>query len=297
MPSPPPDPTLTDRSTGVFRTVTTEVGPGVTISADVYDPLATDRTQGASGSRIAVLMLHGGRWRLGDRSMMRLRAEALAAHGFVVISADYRLLGDAPWPAQLEDSKAWVRWIRGNAADLGVSPSRVAVLGCSAGGHLALLCGSSRAASAGSSDSRPSAIIAMYPPTELRGEAQAMLLGADADVTRVDDASPIAHVSPDFPPTLFVHGLADTMVPPASSQRMHEALVAAGAASELHLFEGQMHEFESAPTYAAVVQHLVAVFLNRSLLDPDAFEAEQQAHNPIASGSPPGVGSTADRAE
>lgn len=270
--------------------MTAELAPGVVLGADIYESqseTSTDAdTERPADSRIAILMLHGGAWRFGDRSMMRIRAEALAAHGFVVVSADYRLLGDAPWPAQLEDSQAWIRWIRANAADLGVSPLRVAVLGCSAGGHLALLCGRSRSEH---DETRPSAIIAMYPPTELGAESQTMLLGADADPALVDDASPMANVSPEFPPTLFVHGLADSMVPPASSQRMHEALVAAGAPSELHLFEGQKHEFESAPTYASVVQHLVAVFLNRSLVDPDAFEAEQQAHNPIAAGPPPGV--------
>ncbi len=274
MPSPP--------SLSV-RTVAIDAPDGITLHADIYQPATVEH------ERVAVLMLHGGAWRFGDRSMMRIRAEALSAHGFVVVAADYRLLGDAPWPAPLVDSRAWIRWIRANASELGVSASRVAALGCSAGGHLALLCGSTAHNDAEPDDIPPSAIVAMYPPTDLPTESQVMLLGEDPDPVSAHQASPIHHVASDFPPTMFVHGLADQMVPFASSQHMHQALLDVGAASELHLFDGQIHEFEAAPTYAAVVQHLVAVFLKRLLEDPEAFEAEQQAHNPLAAGPPPGV--------
>ena len=193
MPSPP----------SLFvRTVTIDAPGGITLHADIYDPATPGH------ERVAVLMLHRGAWRFGDRSMMRIRAEALAAHGFVVVSADYRLLGDAPWPAQLADSRAWIRWIRANAPELGVSRSRVAVLGCSAGGHLAMLCGSTGHNGAGPEDAAPDAIIAIYPPTDLPTESQVRLLGEDPDPLSVHQASPISHVAFDFPPTMFVHGLA-----------------------------------------------------------------------------------------
>lgn len=256
-----------------MRTVELDTPRSPALGADIYAP-----EPGGIPKRTAVLLLHGGAWRLGSKSMMRLRAEELSGHGFVCIAAQYRLLGEAPWPAQLDDCRAWVRWIRRHASELGVETDRIAVLGCSAGGHLALL-----AAAQGNSedDSSIDAVIAMYPPTELLGVHAAMLLGEAASADDARSASPLHQVSAGFPPTMLVHGLADDRVPAGMSQAMHEALLAHGVPSELHLFDGQIHEFDAAPSYAAVVQHLAAVFLDRRLVDPERFEAEQTGHNPI----------------
>lgn len=89
----------------------------------------------------AVLMIHGGGWNSGDRSLQRPLARALAAQGFVTIPVEYRLTPEMPYPAGLHDIKRAVQWARRHAAEYGIDPSRIAVSGCSAGGQLAALTG------------------------------------------------------------------------------------------------------------------------------------------------------------
>ena len=89
----------------------------------------------------ALLMVHGGGWRSGDKTLQRTLARNIAKEGFVTIPVEYRLLLDATYPAGLHDVKAAVRWVRANAERLGVDPDRIAISGCSAGGHLAALVG------------------------------------------------------------------------------------------------------------------------------------------------------------
>lgn len=89
----------------------------------------------------AIVLLHGGGWAGGDRSNMLSRAELVARHGYVAVTVEYRLAGKAPFPAQLQDSKCAVRFLRAHAAQFGVDPQRIGVWGCSAGGHLASMIG------------------------------------------------------------------------------------------------------------------------------------------------------------
>jgi acetyl esterase/lipase len=185
--------------------------------------------------------------------------------------------------------KRAIRYVRANAAGLGVETDRIVIQGHSAGAHLALI-------AAGTAD-RPewdeegvdrtvstavAAVVAFYPPTDLRqGPSAVRLLGDGAEPTVAAGASPITHVHPAFPPTVLLHGTADAMVPPASSERFHQALVEAGVASELHLYAGQIHEFDAGATYCALTQHEAAVFVERLLFDPARYEAEQAADNPL----------------
>ena len=218
-----------------------------------------------------VVYLHGGGWRLGSRRSAGPAYsgadpspfERLAQAGIAVASADYRLSGEATWPAQLHDAKAAVRWLRARAGDLGIDPERIAAWGESAGGHLAALLGLTEDDAALEGDvgitgtpSRVSAVVAWYAPTDLAGLAadvgadptdpatrEAQLLGAP--VPDVPDlaaqASPVTHVSPGAPPFLLLHGAADRFIPPVQSERLHRALVEAGVEAELELYEGADH--------------------------------------------------------
>ena len=89
----------------------------------------------------AVLLIHGGGWRSGDRSQQIPMAQQLAAQGYVAVTAEYRLSTEALYPAAVHDLKAAVRWLRANAAVYGIDTTKIAALGCSAGGQLAALLG------------------------------------------------------------------------------------------------------------------------------------------------------------
>lgn len=92
----------------------------------------------------AVLLIHGGGWRSGDRSQQIPMAQQLAAKGYVAVTAAYRLSTEAKYPAAVYDLKAAVRWMKANAGTYGIDTSKITVLGCSAGGQLAALLGTTQ---------------------------------------------------------------------------------------------------------------------------------------------------------
>ena len=118
---------MTDRSTIQIP------GGGRALAADLFRPAA------ASSLRTAVILLHGGAWRFGSRADMVPYASALARLGFTALAAEYRLLGEAAYPAQLDDVRSVIAWAQAHAAELGIDPGKIALEGFSAGGHLALL--------------------------------------------------------------------------------------------------------------------------------------------------------------
>ena len=120
------------------------------LKMDIYRPgLGPDDEE---NRHTAVLLLHGGGWRFGDISMMDIFGPELAKLGFTAIAPEYRLIGESPWPAQLEDVKSAIRWTRANAASLNIKPDNIALQGFSAGAHLALM--------AGGTPDRPSSVAA-----------------------------------------------------------------------------------------------------------------------------------------
>nr|WP_246325038.1 alpha/beta hydrolase [Petropleomorpha daqingensis] len=231
---------------------------------DLYLPAGSD------GPVPVVVFLHGGGWRIGSRHLAGpayrgqtpTPFERVAQAGVAVASVDYRLSGEATFPAQLHDAKAAVRWLRARAGELGIDPERIAAWGESAGGHLAALLGLVRDESLEGAvgitglSSAVSAVAAWYPPTDLAAVAadlgvdphdattrEALLLGAPAvDVPELAaQASPVTHVSPDAPPFLLLHGAADQLIPCVQSERLYSALVEGGVEAELDLYEGADH--------------------------------------------------------
>jgi len=228
-----------------------------------------------------LVFLHGGGWRLGSRHSAGPAYkgadpgpfEQFAQAGIAVASIDYRLSGEARWPAQLHDAKAAVRWLRRRSADLGIDPARIAAWGESAGGHLAELLGltidddalEGQVGVVGPS-SAVAAVVAWYAPSDIAAVAtdlgadpmdatsrEALLIGAATPTVPelAAQASPISHVAPNGIPFLLLHGRADRLVPAVQSERLHDALVAAGVSAELHPYDGADHMWLGAGGAAA----------------------------------------------
>lgn len=228
---------------------------GVALRYDHYRPLTVE------GPAPAVVVVHGGGWMNGDPSQAGPNAMHLARRGIGTVSISYRLAPDARFPAQLDDVRHGLRHVRAHAAELGIDPERMALLGFSAGAHLALLAH----LTAGLADLPPRvpealagvseavrAVICHYGPYDLsrrkpnpEWDPVGALLGNRVDDPRwVRLASPSTHAARASAPILLVHGTADTVVSYRESRRMHDALVAAGRSSDLLLLEDAPHAFQ-----------------------------------------------------
>ena len=253
----------------VEENVVFATGGGRDLHCDVFLPPV------AGAGRTAILLVHGGGWLQGDRSQLRGYGILLARYGFVCVASEYRLSGEAVWPAQIHDVKAALRWVRANAEHYGINPQRIAVSGNSAGAHLALMLAGladgtleGDGGNAGVS-SQVAAVVAIYPPTELRvrhpQDMIGLLLGGDVGRKTEDEASPVRYVHPGYPPTMLVHGNADEVVPVEASFAMYRALIEAGAPAELHVYDGLPHAFDAEAAFGRQVADLIALFVERKV--------------------------------
>jgi acetyl esterase/lipase len=198
----------------VWRNVTFATPAGQALKLDIYQPFV----QPAAGERYpAIIVIHWGGWRGGDKGgYIEPNNRYRASQGYVVFDIQYRFSDRFPWPAQLEDVQAALAWVRQHADEYRVDPARLALMGRSAGGHLALMAGMCDAA-----ELPLRAIIAIYAPTKLDWDnlapnsAITQLIGApyaqkpDAYV----NASPIHHVRDGLPPIMLVEAMMDSITP------------------------------------------------------------------------------------
>lgn len=218
------------------------------LAMDIYAP--TD-----GGPFPGVLVVHGGAWTMGSRMQLATVANALAEHGYVAASVSYRLAPTHKFPAQLDDCRAAVRWLRENAGEFKLDPSRIGGFGYSAGGQLVALLGTiddgdyrEPDVKANAPSARLQAVVAGGAPCDFRVLAEdstrlAYWLGgtraAKPDAYRI--ASPAAFVSSDDPPMFFFHGTRDLLVPAHSPQRMVSLLLKSQVPAEMHLITGAGH--------------------------------------------------------
>lgn len=240
----------------------------VELKADLYLP------KGA-GPFPAVVYIHGGGWSGGDRTQLRRQAAYLAARGVAGMAIDYRLSGEAPYPAALEDCLEAVRWLRAHAARYRIEAARVAAAGSSAGGHLAALLGLTATGS-----DRLAAVAALNPVLDLpgmggRAAMVAKFLGAPCEekAALCREASPLYRVHAAAPPFFIAHGTADQTVPYSQAAAMAEKLKAAGVAVELFTAESGPHTFWANPRWAAPAMKSMEEFLARRLTPPPPVPA------------------------
>jgi acetyl esterase/lipase len=232
-----------------------------------------------------VVWIHGGAWREGDRRYLpptmphESLFEKVVAAGLALATIDYRLSGEAPFPAQLHDVKAAIRYLRHYAAPLHVDGARVGVGGESAGGHLAAL-----AALTGDAASElegdvgvvgPSSTVSCAAPWYGLMDARPLDLSDPDDVVAAllggrtaelaERASPVHYVTAGAPPFLLLHGELDAVVPIDQSARLHAALQSAGARSEFVPVPGADHCFDGYPDVDGLLDRTVA-FWRRQLV-------------------------------
>jgi len=202
----------------------------------------------------AVILIHGGGWARGSQKDSRLFV-FLASHGYFAASVEYRLTGEAKWPAQIEDCKLGVRWLRANAAKYHVDPNRIASIGGSAGGHLALCLAVMEKESQFEGEggypgvsSAVQAVVDTNGPADLKRDRPDLFGGTLAEMPEVyKAASPLNYVRKGLPPMIVFHGDKDETVPFVQSSRLVEALEKAGVKVKFVVFKDGGHDLTSTP--------------------------------------------------
>lgn len=233
-------------------------GGDVVLKLDLYQP--ADEGKSDAALRPAIIFVHGGAWKGGNREIYHYYCVKLAEQGYVVATVSYRLSDVAPFPAAVQDVKCAVRWLRANAQRLHVDPNRIAMAGGSAGGHLSMMAGyvTDQPELEGTGghpevSSRIQAVVNLYGPTDLTtdfardNDVVVKFLGGESYADDPDlyaQASPITHVSADDPPTLILHGSIDTVVPISQAELLVDKLKAAGVPYEYDRVEGWPHTMD-----------------------------------------------------
>lgn len=270
---------------------------------DLYLPEKSD------GRLPVILWIHGGGWMAGSKDQCLPLRSGYLERGYAVASIGYRLSGHAVFPAQIEDCKAAIRWLRSHAKEYGLDPDRFGVWGSSAGGHLAALVGTSGGveefevgANAGIS-SRVQAVCDFYGPTDLTvfvttpgyeshakaDSPEAKLIGGVVAENKDKAArvNPITYVSKDDPAFLLVHGDKDPTVPLNQSRLLFDALKKTSVSAHFHTIRGAGHggpAFED-KEISAMVAGFFDERLKGGIRDVEARESDSTA-KPVAGSSP-----------
>jgi len=218
---------------------------------DLYMPEKVD------GLLPLIIWVHGGGWQNGNKAGCPPLRDGYVGLGYAVVSLNYRLSNQATFPAQIEDCKAAIRWLRAHAREYNLDPNRFGAWGSSAGGHLVALLGTSGEAKAFDvgadldQSSRVQAVCDYYGPTDFTAtpttpaanSAESKLLGGPImeHQDKAKRANPITFVSRENPPFLILHGDKDGTVPVNQSQLLFDALKQAGVSVHFHTIKGAGH--------------------------------------------------------
>lgn len=259
----------------VDRDVTYCTRGDTALKADIYHP---ETPNGA-----AVMFVHGGGWTSGSKTS-GTGSEAwpeLLKRGYLVMSIDYRIAPEDPFPAQMQDVTCAVLYLKREATRLGIDPERIGAYGGSAGGHLVALLGTTGGhgyeAGITTLNAEVAAVVDLFGPTNLTvespgasGQILTTVFGTTDRTSKVlQQASPLHNVSSDDPPFLIIHGEEDTLVPIRQSELLHEALLAAGVESTLVRVQNAAHGFrpqggDISPSRNEITQ-LIADFFDEHL--------------------------------
>ncbi len=228
-------PQLAGARTEVYKTI-----GDVKLNLYIFEP----EGHRASDKSAAIVFFFGGGWMNGSPTQFEHQSRYLASRGMVAISADYRVYSrnKVQVPDCILDAKSAIRYVRRNAARLGIDPNRIAAGGGSAGGHLAAAVGVMANSEDPGEDkkvsSRPNAMVMFNPALVIPEMTTEQMKGIDPKTV-----SPVEFVAKGDPPAVIFHGKADTTVPYSTAEMFTERMKAAGNRCDLVGFEGEKHGF------------------------------------------------------
>ncbi len=256
----------------VFKGLVYKQIDSIDLKLDIY------RSRDLKKAAPVLIFIHGGGWRKGKRSDYLPYLLDYARKDYVTVTVSYRLSGVAPFPAALEDVKCAVRWIRENAEDYLIDPDRIAVIGGSAGGHLAMMLAYTNdneytRECPDSISSKVNAVVNIYGPVDLttpyareRGESSSFLGHTYKENPEIyKAASPRTYISSDDPPTLTFHGTIDSLVPVSQADSLHKWLNEAGVANEYHRLKGWPHAMDISKKVNDYCQYYMDGFFEKYL--------------------------------
>jgi acetyl esterase/lipase len=238
----------------------TDIVYGIVADADLKLDLAQPDGPGPFPT---VICIHGGAWMSGSKSGWTPVMLLLNQNGYAAAAVDYRFAPAHQYPAQIDDVRLAVRYLRAHAAELKIDPTRLAVAGDSAGGHLALMVGLQNP------EEGVRGIIDLYGPSDMTrwqatpdgekalgmdsGKLLEMVFGTqDRTSTALKNASPLFFVASGRPPVLTLHGDSDPIVKIEQSEWLHDALRKAGVPEKLVVVKGASHGFQGADLQIAI---------------------------------------------
>jgi acetyl esterase/lipase len=220
--------------------------------------LDLSRPKQANGKRPCIVVFHGGGWAAGNKDQHDDVTWMLAQRGYVAATVGYRFAPEHVFPAQVEDAKCAVRFLRAHADKYGIDSERIGAVGFSAGAHLSMMLGTTRKedgleGTGGWADqsSRVQAVVSFFGPTDLAApdlpQATLPILKKFLGGTKEEKpdaykrASPITYVRKDCPPMLLFQGTMDPLVPHTQAYRMADAMTKAGVDGRVELLIGLGH--------------------------------------------------------
>ncbi len=221
--------------------------PAKKLELHIFNPSghkATDKTP-------AIVFFYGGGWFGGATTQFYKQSTYLASRGMVAICADYRTKNNGGVDPRgcVTDAKSAMRWVRSHAAELGIDPNHIAAGGGSAGGHLAAATAFIKKFDEAGEDlsvsCRPDALV-LFNPVVDNGEGG---YGYDRVGAYWQDFSPRHNIDVDAPPTIFMLGTADKLIPVTVGEEYKKKMDAVGKRCELRLYDGQPHGFFNGAKY------------------------------------------------
>ncbi len=257
----------------VFRNITFKETNSTKLQLDIY------KKKGLPEGSPAIIFIHGGAWRSGDRGDYLPYLLDYAKKGYVTITISYRLVKQAKFPAAAQDVNCGINWVFQHAEEYGINPERIALLGGSAGGHLAMLIGYSRKEGLFNEDCEMEnsgdikAIVNFYGPVDLTTPyAISTYQVKDFLNTTYEEnpeifkaASPGTYISSDDPPTITFQGTIDALVPYSQADSLDVWLQRAGVPHDYHLLKGWPHSMDVAKEVNEYCQFYIDRFLEEHL--------------------------------